>query len=217
MSGCCAMMEVEGRRETPQRRCIVSGAVRPKQTLVRFVVAPDGRIVPDIEGRLPGRGLWLSADKEMLNKACAKNLFAKAARASVVVPGDLAQHVEQLLVCRCVSLVGLARRAGQAVVGYEKVREWLRAGRVGVLLTACDASFAGREKLHRLAGNVPVVETMTSAELGIAAGRDRAVHGAIARGRLAQQLSLEAARLAGCRGTPPVPVGDEASKPEYSL
>lgn len=190
------------------RRCIATMAVRPRHELLRFVVAPDGRLVPDVEGRLPGRGLWLTPRRDIVAQAAAKKVFSRAARQPVIVPEDLAQRAEALLVRRCGELVGLARRAGAAVAGYEKVREALRAGRVGVLLAASDGAANGRDKLRALAPALPLVEVLTGAELGAAFGRDHAVHGAIAPGRLAEHLLRESARLAGFRtATPAVTPG----------
>lgn len=182
----------------PVRRCIVSGVVRPKDEMVRFVVGPGGEIVADVAERLPGRGFWLSADRDVLMKAGAKNMFAKAARRAVRVPDDLVDQVEAALVRRCLSLVGLARRAGQAVVGYEKAREWLRSGRDGVIVAAIDGSAGGRAKLEALARGTPIA-VLRADELGAAAGRDRAVHIVVSPGRLADSLKREAGRLAGFR------------------
>lgn len=194
-SGGAAETEPRG----PLRRCIASGAVRPKEQLVRFVVGPNGDVVPDVEERLPGRGFWLSADRDALKKACSRGLFAKAARAAVRVPIDLVDHVEQGLVDRCVSLIGLSRRAGQAVVGYEKARAWLTSRRAGLVLAAIDGSRGGRAKLEVLAAGVPIAAVLTGEELGAAAGRERAVHVVIAPGKLADRLHKEATRLSGLR------------------
>ncbi len=183
----------------PQRRCIASGAVKDKQTLLRFVIDPRGQVVPDVDGRLPGRGIWVSANRRMLKKACEKNLFARAARAQVTVPADLVDRVEGLLVRRCLDTVGLARRAGQAVSGYERVSEWLRAGRGGVLLAAADGAPAPRAKMRAASPDVPVVELFSGDELGTTAGRERTVHLVIAPGKLALGIRREAARLSGFR------------------
>jgi ribosomal protein L7Ae-like RNA K-turn-binding protein len=131
-------------------------------------------------------------------KACAKHMFAKAARRSVRVPDNFADQVEGALVRRCLSLVGLARRAGQAVVGYEKSREWLKSGRAGIVVAASDGSAAGRAKLEALASGVPIA-VLRADELGAAAGRDRAVHMVVSLGSLADSLKREAKRLAGFR------------------
>ncbi len=105
---------------SPLRKCIATGALRPKDEMLRFVVGPDGSLVPDLDGCLPGRGLWLSAQRDMVNTACAKGLFSRAARHGVEVSADLAEQLEGLMVRRCLDLLGLARRAGEAVAGFEK-------------------------------------------------------------------------------------------------
>ena len=194
---------------TCQRRCIVSGAVKSKDELLRFVIGPDGQVVPDIEGRLPGRGFWLSARRDMLEKACARNLFAKSARTDVRIGADLIDQVERLLTRRCLDLIGLARRAGQAVAGHDRAREWVKGGRCGVLLAAADGAPGGRAKMRAFATGVPVVEVFSGAELGAAAGRERAVHMVVAPGKLAVGLVREAARLAGFRAAPSWDAGAE--------
>ena len=122
------------RQTTTLRRCIASGALRPKAELIRFVAGPDGTVVPDLAERLPGRGLWLSPQREEFDRACKRNLFAKAAKAGLRVPGDLAERVEGLLTRRCLETIGLAKRSGQAVSGYEKVAASLASGGVAVRL-----------------------------------------------------------------------------------
>ncbi len=188
-----------GAEDMPQRRCIASGEVKDKQTLLRFVIDPQGQVVPDIDERLPGRGMWVSADRHMVKKACDRNLFAKAARAQVRVPADLVERVESLLVRRCLDRVGMARRAGQSVSGYERVSEWLRAGRGGVLLAAADGAPAARAKMRAASPDVPVVELFSGDELGMTSGRERTVHLVIAPGKLALAIRREAARLSGFR------------------
>jgi len=183
----------------PLRRCIVTRQVLPKESLVRFVIGPAGDVVPDIAGKLPGRGLWVKVERAALAKAVAKNLFAKAARQSVAVPADLVDRTIALLSQRCLDLIGLARRAGQAVCGFEKVRDALGKERVGVLLAAADGAADGRRKLKALAGERATVALFTAAELSASLGRPNVVHAALAPGRLAERLIVESARLAGLR------------------
>lgn len=185
-----------------ERICIVTGERKPKNHLIRFVIALDGEPVADIEERLPGRGLWLSAQHDVVNTACAKNLFAKAARREVAVPVGLADRIEGLLSRRCMELIGLSRRAGAAVGGFEKVRTSLANGRTGLLLTASDAGADGRKKMERLAAAVPMQSVLTSAELGQALGREAVVHVAIGPGRLADRLMKDLGRLEGFRRGP---------------
>jgi hypothetical protein len=183
----------------PLRRCIVTREVLPKESLIRFVVGPAGDAVPDIAGKLPGRGLWVKAERSVLASAVAKNLFAKAARRSVDVPADLIDRIVALMSQRCLDLVGLARRAGQAICGFEKVRDALRNGRVGIVLAAADGAADGRGKLKALAGELPILALFTGAELSAALGRENVVHAALVPGRLAERLNIESARLAGLR------------------
>jgi uncharacterized protein len=181
----------------PLRRCLASREVRPKAELLRFVVGPDDRLLPDPAERLPGRGLWLTPRRDIVASAAARGLFAKAAGRRVVVPAGLADEVERLLRQRCVGLFGLARRAGQLRSGFEKAREDLRAGRAGVLLAATDGAADGRGKLTALAGGCPVVDLFTSAELSAALGRDGVVHATVAAGGMAQRILREVDRLRG--------------------
>ncbi len=201
----------------PGRRCIASGEVRSKQDLLRFVIGPGGEVVPDLAGTLPGRGLWLSPRRDMLEKACASNLFARAAKVEVRVPEDLPCRVERSLRRHCLDLIGLARRAGQVVAGYEKVRAWLSAGKVGLLLEASDGAPDGRRKIAAVARaanpDLPVVEIFAAGEIGRALGRERAVHAALARGRFGERLLAESTRLASfvAGGDGPLPEGSDVT------
>ena len=186
-------------RQGPNRRCIVTGSVLAKEKLLRFVVGPDNVVVADVDGRLPGRGIWLSPRRDVVNTAVSKRLFAKAARRAVSAPEDLAERVEKLLARRCLDGLALARRAAQAVCGFEKVKAEIKAGKVAVLVEASDAARDGRDKLKALAPGVAVVDLFDAAELGAVFGRDHAVHVCVAPGGLARRLTAEAAFLAGFR------------------
>jgi uncharacterized protein len=187
------------RPASAQRRCLVTGEVRDKSALLRFVLGPGGSVVPDVAGRLPGRGLWLTPRRDIVKNAVSKGLFAKAAKAQAGAAADLDIRVEALLARRAVDLLGLARRAGQAVAGFAKVEAALRAGKAAVLVEAADGSADGRGKLASLGPGVPVVGVLMAAELGQAFGREHVVHAALSRGRLAQGFLAETARLAGFR------------------
>jgi hypothetical protein len=181
----------------PLRRCIVTRDVLPKDALVRFVIGPSGEVVPDVQGRLPGRGLWVRSEQAVLSTAVAKNHFAKAARRAVDVPSDLVERTVSLLRQRCLDHLGLARRAGQVVCGFEKVRDSLQHGRVGLLVAARDGAADGRAKLRAATGDLPMLTLFTATELSAALGRENVVHAALAPGRLAERLRADAARLAG--------------------
>src|SRR5437660_3067467 len=163
--------------ESPaQRRCIVTGEVRDRGSLLRFVVGPDGASVPDVAARLPGRGLWLTARRDIVERAVAKRLFARAARRPVVAPAGLADRIEGLLARRCGDALGLARRAGLAVAGFDRVSETVRRNKAALLLFALDGAEGGRRKLGALGGGLPSATALYGAELGAAFGRDRVVH-----------------------------------------
>ncbi len=191
----------------PQRRCIVTGEIRDRGALLRFVVGPDGAIVPDIEARLPGRGLWLTPRRDIVERAVAKRIFARAARRPVAAPPELADRIESLLARRCCDGLGLARRAGLAVAGFDRVSEALRRGRAALLLVALDGAAGGRRKLAALGRDLPSASVLNAAELGAAFGRERIVHAAVAGGPLCRRLLLDLSRLAGLRAAASVGCG----------
>ncbi len=170
--------------------------------MVRLVVAPDGTLTPDIEERLPGRGLWIASRRDIVERAVTKRLLARAAGAGITVPPDLADRIAALLARRCIELIGLARRAGQAVAGFEKVKAALERGEVALLLQAADGSPEQRAKMKPGSRAIPVVVLFSGAELAEIFGREVAVHVAVKPGGIAGRLARESARLAGFRGTP---------------
>jgi predicted RNA-binding protein YlxR (DUF448 family) len=186
-------------RDDPERKCIASGESQPKAGLVRFVVGPEGQVVPDILARLPGRGIYVSADRALIEKAVKKNLFARAARQPVKLPDGLADLVEGLLAQRVVDLLSLARKAGEAVMGYEKVKDWLAKGLAATLIQASDGSERGKTKLHPPEGEGGFIGVLTAGEMGLSFGRERAIHAALAAGGLRTRVVEEAARLQGLR------------------
>ena len=226
----------------PLRRCIVTRERLPKERMIRFVVGPDRQIVPDLTARLPGRGIWLSASRDVLESGSLHEdgrqkdkqgdsgrrhlvrAFARAARGPVSVPSDLSVLLQAALVRRIGECLGLARRAGQAVAGYEKAREALRTGRYRLVLQASDGSEAERERFLSGFGSVgepgfgsgdrpsfqpgsglqsgpglTIIDPLPGEALGRVFGRDYVVHVAVAPGKLAESLVVEAGRLAGLR------------------
>jgi predicted RNA-binding protein YlxR (DUF448 family) len=194
-------------RDAPERRCLVTGETGPKEGLVRFVLSPDGVVVPDVAGKLPGRGMYVTASRPILEEA-RKGQFARAAKAPATVPDDLAQEVERQLANRVVELVSLARKAGLAVAGFEKVKDALAlAGeglgrgdwrRIGVLMQASDGSERGKTKLWTPEG-ARYFSCLTGEELGRAFGRPTVIHAALASGALGARVVEEAAKLRGLR------------------
>lgn len=199
-------LRVEVEADAGRRRCAVARATGARSGMIRFVVAPDGAVVADVDERLPGRGIWLASERAALDRAVRRNAFAKAAGAPARPAADLPERVEAALRRRCLDLLGLARRAGLLVAGFDQVEAALRKGGVGLLLLARDA--AGQaQKLRRLAGTVPVACGLERGELGRPFGRDELVYAAVGQGRLADRLRRDLARLDGLvdRTRPPAP------------
>ena len=186
-------------RDEPERKCIATGEVSPKSGLIRFVVGPDSSVVPDVAAKLPGRGIYVASTRAALDRAGGKGLFARAARQPVKVPEGLADLVETLLAKRVVELLSMARKAGDAVTGYEKVKEWLAGGRAVALIQASDGSERGKTKLRAPEGENSLISCLAAGEIGLAFGRERAIHAALGAGGLTTRVVEEAARLAGLR------------------
>lgn len=167
--------------------------------MLRFVIGPDGAIVPDIEARLPGRGLWLLSRRDIVERAVVKRAFARAARRPVEIPQGLADRIEALLVRRCCDTLGLARRAGLAVAGFERVSDAVRRGDAALLLLALDGAEAGRRKMASLARGIASASVLSADELSAAFARERAVFVAVGSGQLSFRLLVDLRRLAGFR------------------
>lgn len=182
----------------PERKCIATGEVQPKHGLIRFVIGPEGQIAPDLMEKLPGRGIWVAAERAALDKAASKGLFARAARQPVQVREDMTEWVENLLAQRVVNLISLSRKGGHAVSGYEKVKAWLEKDEAEVLIQASDGSERGKTKL-----STPhfghYIGWLSADELGQAFGRQTTIHAALHAGGLTQRVVEEAARLKGLR------------------
>ena len=183
----------------PERKCIVTGDVQAKHGLIRFAVGPENQIVADILGKLPGRGIWVSADRAILDEAVKKDAFSRAARQKVTVPEELIQDIETQLARRTVDLISMARKGGTAVAGYEKVKDWLIKDYADVLIQSSDGSERGKSKLSTPYGGV-FIGWLTSDELGLAFGRQTVIHAALASGGLTSRIVEEAQRLKGVRG-----------------
>lgn len=182
----------------PERKCIATGEAQPKNGLLRFGVAPSGEVVPDVLEKLPGRGIWISADRGAMEKAIKKGLFSRAAKQTVQVPEDLIDRVETQLAQRVVNLISLMRKGGHAVSGYERVKDWLAKDEAEVLIQAHDGSERGKTKLSTPYGG-SWIGWLSADELGQAFGRQSTIHAALGAGGLCQRVVEEAARLKGLR------------------
>jgi hypothetical protein len=190
--------------------------------MLRFVIGPDGAVVPDLAAKLPGRGYWVSATREAVEKAVVRHIFVKAAQRRVkeakaaakaaggpaaaaqeklkvkADPG-LADQVEKLLLKSAVGLLGLACRAGQLVTGFDKVKEILRRDSDVVLLNASDGAADGVEKLQRIGREAGEINIFSRIELSLATGRENVVHAALLPGGIRDRLLIETGRLTGLR------------------
>jgi predicted RNA-binding protein YlxR (DUF448 family) len=182
-----------------QRRCILSRRECSTAHLIRFVAGPDNRIVPDLAERLPGRGLWLSANRAALDEARKNGSFARAARAAVTLEEELAEQVSEQLGARALNYLGLSSRAGAIAIGHDQVRADLSIQRAAVLVQATDGAAPARARLRALANGLPAVEMFTRGELSHALGRADAVHVALRPSRLCDMFLRECGRLAGFR------------------
>lgn len=180
----------------PMRTCIVTGETGAPERMIRFVVSPDGDVVPDLARRLPGRGMWVTAERAAVEQAVAKKAFSRAARAAVNAAPDLPQRVEKLLLDRVLEDLSRARRAGRAVAGFVKVEQMVGQRRAGLVIVASEADGDGLAKLE--ATGLPIERLGDATALGGVFGREQAVYLAVARddasGRFIQRIAGGAAR-----------------------
>lgn len=185
-------------RDAPERRCLVTGERGGKAGLIRFVAGPEGQVVPDVASKLPGRGFYVTAERGALERAVAKRLFSRGAKAPVEAPDGLVDTIEAQLLRRVQDGIALARKAGRAVTGYEKVKGWLLTGEGVVLVQASNGSGRQKTKLNTPQGG-RFVGCLTAEELGLAFGRASAIHAALASGGLTTRIVEDAAKLSGLR------------------
>jgi uncharacterized protein len=184
----------------PMRQCCVTRRTLPADELVRFALGPDGALVPDVDARAPGRGVWVSLDEALVADAVRTGAFARALKASVRVPPGLARTTREHLENRLAGALGLARKAGQLVTGAAKTETAIRSGRAVALITAADARPDGRRKmLAALAAagrpDLPHLEALDSARLGLALGGENVIHAALTAGAAAQSALHRYRRL----------------------
>ncbi|WP_027550032.1 RNA-binding protein [Bradyrhizobium sp. Cp5.3] len=179
-------------RSATMRMCVVSREVRPIDELIRFVVSPQGDIVPDLKRKLPGRGMWITASRKAVAEAVRRHQFSKAFKRDLRIPPTLPLDTETLLVRSVAEALAISAKAGQVVAGFGKVESALREGTVEVLIHASDGAPDGIRKLDTLArqndGNrgtkppIPIVTALKSAELDLALTRSNVIHAALLAG-----------------------------------
>lgn len=179
------------------RQCIVTRELLPKEQLIRFVVGPEGMVVPDLACKLPGRGLWVKATMANVIEAAVKQAFSRAAKKPVKAPPGLAGQVEQLLRKRALDSLSMARKAGLAVSGFEKVRELIKSGEGACILHAADSKGEAVRGMDAEGDSLTIFRCFDRAELSQVMGRDNAVNVGLARGPAATFFILNARRFAG--------------------
>jgi predicted RNA-binding protein YlxR (DUF448 family) len=169
-----------------ERMCAVSREVKPVEELVRFVVGPDGSVVPDIKRNLPGRGLWVDATRKTVDQAVKRNLFGKGFKRDVKVDAVLGETTDRLLERAALDALSIAGKAGEVVTGFTKVETAINRGSLLGLLHAADGSEDGRRKLEALlrrndeenSRQIPVIRAFSGAQLDLALGRSNVIHAA---------------------------------------
>jgi predicted RNA-binding protein YlxR (DUF448 family) len=197
-----------------ERFCVVERAVKPVSDLIRFVVAPDGAVVPDLKQHLPGRGVWVTATRNALTDAVRKKVFARGFKAEVRTTTDLVDFTEKLLVKSALDALAMAGKAGRVVTGFSKVEAAISGGEIAAVLHGRDASADGLRKIEALlrrqdaenAEEILVIAEFTSGELDLALGRSNVVHAALLAGPAGRPFLTRLQRLrrfrAGDTGKP---------------
>jgi predicted RNA-binding protein YlxR (DUF448 family) len=208
-----------GGRRGRERMCLVTRTVKPESELIRFVAGPDGAIVPDLQARLPGRGVWISAERKVLDEAVRRKVFARGLKAEVSVPGDLSEQTARLLSTGLLGRLGLARKAGQLVAGFAKVAAAIDRGQASMVLVASDAADDGRRKMqaviHRRygpGGGPELFDRWSSDEMSLAIGRTNVIHAAVLDGAAGQGFKQAAMKLLAFEGM----AGEDAGEPQDS-
>ncbi len=188
------------------RQCAVTRERLAPDALIRFVRSPDGLVVPDVLGKLPGRGTWVTASRKTLEAGLETGVFARAFKSPCSPMPDLPDEVERGLLRRCTGLLGMAKKSGVAVLGFDQVRAYIRKQAPGWLIEASDGAEDGRNKVHFLAKaiyeDVKVAGAMSSAELGMAFGRQHVIHALLEQGSLSDAFTVAYQRLTGFRDAP---------------
>lgn len=189
------------RSKIVERQCALTREPKQADDLIRFAVGPDDQLVPDVDGKAPGRGVWISLGQTFIEQAIKRNAFAKSLKSPVKVPADLAKITQSRLEQRLTGALGLSRKAGQIVTGATKVKSALANGSVSTLLTASDAAPDGRRKIMQSlhgapnAGRIRHFELLSAEQMSLATGLENVIHAALTQGAAAQSAGNRADRL----------------------
>jgi uncharacterized protein len=197
--------------EMNDRTCIVARRPTGPDELIRFVVGPDKAVVPDLKRNLPGRGCWVTADREHVDKAAKKGAFARALKTDVTVPPDLGGMVDRLLAKSALGALGLARKAGAVALGATKVETAVRSGAALLVLHAAEASEDGLRKIaqarrataHLGGPEIRAYKLFSEQELGLALGGTNVIHAAVLAGDAGRMAEKRMVALDRYRGGSP--------------
>ncbi|TDR87080.1 RNA-binding protein [Enterovirga rhinocerotis] len=201
-------MNPAGSKRVPERTCIVTRTTLPQSDLMRFVLGPEGEVVPDLRGRLPGRGAWVTPSAAILAEAVKRRLFSRAFKREAKASPDLVAVVDDALVRDLTGALGLANKAGALTCGFGKVEAALRSGQAAVLIHAREAAEDGRRKLANALRNaapapifpVPTYDDLSGDDLDMALGRVHVIHAALLAGAGSEGCHARWRRLRRFRG-----------------
>jgi predicted RNA-binding protein YlxR (DUF448 family) len=186
-----------------ERFCAATASVRPVDEMIRFVLAPDGVVLPDLKRCLPGRGLWVTATKAALKIAISRKAFARGFKRPVTASPDLIDTTETLLEKGALAALAVAHKAGRVAIGYAKTEAALERGFVAALLHAAEAAPDGAGKLNALArrgedpagAKIAIIDGFASTQLDLALGRSNVIHAAVLGGRESETFRVRVERL----------------------
>jgi hypothetical protein len=186
-----------------ERFCAATRAVRPVSEMIRFVVSPDGEVVADLKRRLPGRGMWITATRQALRTAITRKVFERGFRREVKVAPDMIEATERLMQQAALAALAIAHKAGRVAIGFAKAEQALDRVRIAALIHAADGAADGARKLDGAlrrrddldAGEIPIIDAFTSAQLDLALGRSNVIHAALLAGRESDTLKARAGLL----------------------
>lgn len=196
-----------------ERTCVATRVTLPPERLIRFVVGPEGMLVPDLRRKLPGRGVWVALSRLAVGEAIRRRAFERSLKTKVTVPAALADEIDALMVRDCLQSLSMANKAGLVTSGFAKVEARIGSGQVAAVIEASDGAEDGRRKIaqaiHRVQGEkapgMHVVTSFTGSDLELALGRVHVIHAALAPGPATEGFLHRWQRLV-CYRTDPVPI-----------
>lgn len=169
-------MARKGNAEVPQRSCLGCRVSKDQNLLLRFVLSPENEVLPDIDGKLPGRGAYTCINWDCLTKAVTQRQFKRSFKQDVKThaPEVLVKLTGKLLFDRIIGLIGLANKAGKVIGGGSMVSEALKSHlKPGLVMVATDVSETIGGKIVFLADvhKVPHRAVVTKDDFGVILGK----------------------------------------------